>query len=106
MGHLMTDPVLLPTSDNIVDRSVIERHLLSSSTDPYNRKHLTPDMLVPASDLKARIEAWRDEIKRKKRKEREEKEGEAMEGEEKEEITETQEDEEDVEKWQMKDEGQ
>ena len=39
--------VLLPTSGNIMDRSSIMRHLLSDETDPFNRKHLTPDMLVP-----------------------------------------------------------
>lgn len=31
MAHLMSDPVILP-SGNIVDRSVINRHLLSSPT--------------------------------------------------------------------------
>lgn len=81
MAHLMTDPVILPTSDNILDRSVIERHLLSSSTDPFNRKQLTPEMLVPATELKEKIDAWKEEIKVKKRKqesdlkEREEKQG-------------------------------
>ena len=43
----VTYAVLLPTSGNIMDRSSIMRHLLSDETDPFNRKHLTPDMLVP-----------------------------------------------------------
>lgn len=27
-------------------------------TDPFNRSHLTPDMLIPDNDLKARIEEF------------------------------------------------
>lgn len=80
MAHLMTDPVLLPTSDNILDRSVIERHLLSSATDPFNRKHLTPEMLVPATELKLKIETWKEEIKQKRRKQREERKQSGAEG--------------------------
>ena len=47
MSELMRDPVLLPTSGNVMDRTHIMRHLLSDGTDPFNRKRLTPDMLVP-----------------------------------------------------------
>lgn len=46
MDTLMTDPVLLP-SGQIMDRSVIMRHLLNSNTDPFNRQLLTEEMLVP-----------------------------------------------------------
>lgn len=46
MDTLMIDPVLLP-SGTIMDRSIITRHLLNSSTDPFNRQHLTEDMLRP-----------------------------------------------------------
>lgn len=46
MMTVMSDPVLLP-SGLIMDRSVILRHLLNSSTDPFNRQHLTEDMLQP-----------------------------------------------------------
>lgn len=55
---LMKDPVILPSSRITVDRPVIQRHLLSDSTDPFNRSHLTPDMLIPDNDLKARIEEF------------------------------------------------
>ncbi|KAL8172346.1 hypothetical protein V2J09_024150 [Rumex salicifolius] len=55
---LMKDPVILPTSKTTVDRSVILRHLLSDSTDPFNRAHLTADMLIPDTELKARIEEF------------------------------------------------
>ncbi|KAL3639480.1 E3 ubiquitin-protein ligase pub1 [Castilleja foliolosa] len=33
---LMKDPVILPSSKVIVDRPVIQRHLLSDPTDPFN----------------------------------------------------------------------
>lgn len=42
----MTDPVILP-SGVIMDRSVITKHLLNSSTDPFNRLPLTAEQLVP-----------------------------------------------------------
>lgn len=58
---LMKDPVILPTSDTIMDRATILRHLLSDERDPINRKPLTADMLVPAEELKARIRTWRKE---------------------------------------------
>ncbi|CAA6662959.1 unnamed protein product [Spirodela intermedia] len=52
---LMKDPVILPSSRVSVDRPVIQRHLLSDSSDPFNRSHLTQDMLIPNTELKARI---------------------------------------------------
>lgn len=47
MNEVMKDPVLLPTSKVIVDRITIIKHLLSDNTDPFNRKPLTKDELVP-----------------------------------------------------------
>ncbi|RZC89307.1 hypothetical protein C5167_029210 [Papaver somniferum] len=44
---LMRDPVTLPSSKATVDRLVMERHLLIDSIDPFNRSHLTKDMLIP-----------------------------------------------------------
>nr|CAD1822631.1 unnamed protein product [Ananas comosus var. bracteatus] len=55
---LMKDPVILPSSRVSVDRAVIQRHLLSDSTDPFNRSHLTQDMLIPDTELKLRIEEF------------------------------------------------
>ncbi|CAB3376749.1 Hypothetical predicted protein [Cloeon dipterum] len=57
MDTLMDDPVILP-SGKVMDRAVIIRHLLNSSTDPFNRQPLSEDMLQPATDLKQRIEEW------------------------------------------------
>ena len=51
MFTVMTDPVLLP-SGIIMDRSVINRHLLNSNTDPFNRLPLTADQLVPGKTQK------------------------------------------------------
>jgi hypothetical protein len=51
MAVLMADPVLLPTSNYIMDRAQITRHLLTDQRDPMNRAPLTPDMLVPQVGL-------------------------------------------------------
>lgn len=55
---LMRDPVILPSSKTTIDLPVIQRHLLSHSSDPFNRSHLTADMLIPNTELKARIEEY------------------------------------------------
>ncbi|KAH8483609.1 hypothetical protein Peur_064076 [Populus x canadensis] len=55
---LMKDPVILPSSRTTVDRPVILRHLLSDNTDPFNRSHLTVDMLISNTELKARIDEY------------------------------------------------
>lgn len=55
---LMKDPVILPSSRITIDRPVIQRHLLSDSTDPFNRSHLTSEMLIPDTELKAKIEEF------------------------------------------------
>ncbi|XP_069597590.1 ubiquitin conjugation factor E4 B isoform X1 [Ranitomeya imitator] len=57
MDTLMSEPVRLP-SGTIMDRSIILRHLLNSSTDPFNRQELTENMLEPVPELKERIQAW------------------------------------------------
>lgn len=44
----MNDPVLLP-SGKVMDRPVIMRHLLNSSTDPFSRQPLSEDMLQPGN---------------------------------------------------------
>lgn len=58
MSTLMTDPVILPSSNVTVDRSTIARHLLSDQTDPFNRAPLTMDKVKPNLSLKADIEKW------------------------------------------------
>lgn len=58
MSSLMRNPVRLPTSDNIMDRAVISRILLSDKADPFNRKLLTEDMLIEEPELKVRIETF------------------------------------------------
>ncbi|XVF60552.1 hypothetical protein PTKIN_Ptkin08bG0057000 [Pterospermum kingtungense] len=45
---LMKDPVILPSSRITVDRP----------TDPFNRSHLTVEMLIPNTELKARSEEF------------------------------------------------
>ncbi|ODN01348.1 Ubiquitin conjugation factor E4 B [Orchesella cincta] len=59
MDTLMDDPVVLP-SGKVMDRSVIMRHLLNSNTDPFNRQPLSEDMLTDATELKLRIQEWKN----------------------------------------------
>jgi Kip1 ubiquitination-promoting complex protein 1 len=61
MQTVMTDPVTLPGSGQVVDRATIRRHLLGDRTDPFSRSPLDETMLVPADDLRLRIEKWREE---------------------------------------------
>ena len=61
MQTIMTDPVMLPGSGQIVDRATIRRHLLGDRTDPFSRSPLDESMLVPADELRERIEQWRRE---------------------------------------------
>ena len=59
MATLMTDPVMLPVSRTILDRSTIRSHLLSDPNDPYSRAPLKIEDVIPQPELQARIEAWR-----------------------------------------------
>ena len=61
MSHLMVDPVKLPHSGQIVDRSTIARHILSDQTDPFTRAPLTMDMVMPADELREEIVKWMEE---------------------------------------------
>ena len=50
--------MILPDSKITVDRATIERHLLTSSTDPFSRAELSADMLLPDSVLQDKIASW------------------------------------------------
>lgn len=58
MQTLMEDPVLLPASGKIMERSIIARILLTETKDPFNRSELTEDMLKECPEMKAKIAAW------------------------------------------------
>ncbi|KAI9696955.1 MAG: hypothetical protein M1836_004916 [Candelina mexicana] len=66
MYTLMEDPVFLPTSKISIDRSTIRSHLLSDPNDPFNRAPLKIEEVVPDTDLKARIQAFKAEKKGKR----------------------------------------
>mmetsp|Transcript_276 Transcript_276/g.258 ORF Transcript_276/g.258 Transcript_276/m.258 type:complete len:114 (-) Transcript_276:190-531(-) len=55
---LMKDPVLLPASGNIMERSTIKQHLLNDEHDPFNRAPLKATDLVEQPELKKKIETW------------------------------------------------
>ena len=60
LSHLMKDPVVLP-SNNIVDRQTITEHLLTSAMDPFTRQAMSIEDVVPATEMKERIERWKEE---------------------------------------------
>ncbi|XP_020626137.1 ubiquitin conjugation factor E4 A-like [Orbicella faveolata] len=64
---LMSDPVILTTSNNVVDKSTICRHLLSDQKDPFNRSPLTLEMVQPHTELKTKIQQWLASVKGQKR---------------------------------------
>lgn len=70
LAILMEDPVILPTSKNIVDRSTIQTHLLSDAHDPFNRQPLKIEDVIPDVDLKQRIQEFKAEARRKRAEER------------------------------------
>ena len=74
MAEIMKDPVILPSSRTVMDRSTIRSHLLSDPNDPYNRMPLKIEEVLPDVGLKAKIDAWVAERKAAKAAER----GEAM----------------------------
>ena len=58
MATLLRDPVILPGSKAVLERSTIKSHLLSDSTDPFNRSPLTIEQVEPHTQLKAEIDEW------------------------------------------------
>lgn len=59
MFTLMKDPVILPSSKISIDRSTIKAHLLSDSTDPFNRVPLKLEDVVEDVELKKRIQEFK-----------------------------------------------
>ncbi|OQO02794.1 hypothetical protein B0A48_11077 [Cryoendolithus antarcticus] len=71
MAELMSDPVILPTSKNVIDRSTIKSYLLSDSKDPFNRQELKIEDVIDAVEMKAKIDAWKVERREAVRREKE-----------------------------------
>ncbi|KAH7885208.1 ubiquitin elongating factor core-domain-containing protein [Phlebopus sp. FC_14] len=66
MFTLMRDPVTLPSSRAVIDRSTIKSHLLSDSKDPFNRVPLTINEVIPNTELKSKIDAFLKERRAKR----------------------------------------
>ncbi|KZT09134.1 uncharacterized protein LAESUDRAFT_801836 [Laetiporus sulphureus 93-53] len=65
MYTLMRDPVTLPSSHAVLDRSTIKSHLLSDAKDPFNRMPLSLEDVIPNVELKQRIDAFLAERRNK-----------------------------------------
>lgn len=59
MFTLMEDPVVLPVSRTVMDRSTIRSHLLSDPHDPFNRVPLTIDEVLPGKSPRPLLPALR-----------------------------------------------
>ncbi|CAK5270237.1 unnamed protein product [Mycena citricolor] len=70
MFTVMRDPVILPSSRAVIDRSTIKSHLLSDSKDPFNRVALSIEDVIPDAVLKARIDKFLVERRAKLAQER------------------------------------
>ncbi|GFH30047.1 U-box domain-containing protein [Haematococcus lacustris] len=57
----MRQPVRLPDSGIVMDRSTIERHLMTHATDPYSRQPLALEEVVTETALEQRIRDWRNQ---------------------------------------------
>jgi ubiquitin conjugation factor E4 B len=66
----MEDPVTLPTSKQVLDRSTIRSHLLSDPNDPFNRQPLTIEQVIPNTELKNKIQEWKSARLAEKMRER------------------------------------
>ncbi|KAK6463078.1 putative uniquitin chain assembly factor [Scheffersomyces coipomensis] len=67
MYTLMEDPVKLPSSKISIDRSTIKAHLLSDSTDPFNRVPLKLEDVLDDIELKEKIEEFKRQKKAQKK---------------------------------------
>ncbi|KAF9030215.1 hypothetical protein BDZ89DRAFT_1091648 [Hymenopellis radicata] len=65
MFTVMRDPVTLPSSRAVIDRSTIKSHLLSDTKDPFNRVPLSIEDVIPNTELKNRIESFLIERRKK-----------------------------------------
>jgi ubiquitin conjugation factor E4 B len=65
LATLMEDPVILPISRTVIDRGTIRQHLLSDPHDPFNRTPLKLEDVIPDTETKAKIQAFRAEARRR-----------------------------------------
>jgi len=70
MATLMEDPVILPISKQVVDRSTIRSHLLSDPHDPFNRTPLKIEDVIPNDKLREEIQTWKANLLAQKLAER------------------------------------
>jgi hypothetical protein len=70
------EPILLPESKIVMEKSIIISHLINDETDPFNRTKLTieelenfnklPETIEVITNFKERLEKWKNDSKSKK----------------------------------------
>ncbi|KAK9476479.1 ubiquitin elongating factor core-domain-containing protein [Lipomyces japonicus] len=66
MYTLMENPVVLPSSKVTIDLATIKSHLLSDSTDPFNRVQLRLQDVIPNVELKQKINEFKSARRKSK----------------------------------------
>lgn len=64
-GEVMTDPVRLPASGQVVDSSSLARALMSKAVDPFSNTPLKMEEAEALPELAARIREWREGLRKK-----------------------------------------
>lgn len=72
LNTLMKDPVMLPSSNTMVDKSMIKKHLMSDKHDPFNRNELTlegiethntlPEIQIHIEEFTQKVEKWKQTL--------------------------------------------
>ena len=63
-GELMSDPVRLPASGQVIDSSSLARALMSKSVDPFSNTPLRMEEAEALPELAGRIREWREGLKK------------------------------------------
>ena len=65
LNCLMRQPVLLTTSNRILEHAIAVQCLLRNGRDPFNSRKLSRKDIVPQPELQARIKQWKEEKEHK-----------------------------------------
>lgn len=65
LNSLMRNPVLLTTSNRIIEKAIAVQCLLRNGRDPFNARKLSRKNIIPQPELQQRINDWKEEKERK-----------------------------------------
>ena len=65
MATLIEEPIMLPSTKVIMDKTVITRHLINEQEDPFNRDRLTMEMIEEFNkkpEIKNQLEEFKSKL--------------------------------------------